>query len=305
MIAVGILRWFFNLQREEIQLLFAARGTEISTGEISNLSEEFLLRFYALHRRYISLINALIEKNGGMVLHLDGTGESGDEIVFTGKDGKTGITLDAQIMPAESVKYLEPFLKKLKDSFGVPLVVVRDMSRQIRDTVSDVFPGVLQQICHYHFVGNLGKLIFKGRYEKLRKLVLDTHVLPQLSALKKKVSKESSTDYLVLGERKWVALAIEYLLWPRETPSGYPFVLPYFEIMNRVLEISGLIKRIVRWNADHYLVVHAVLDFSEKLKRLTATQELQVQYYHIKKIYRWFEDARKVLGVSRHLSGNG
>jgi len=32
---------------------------------------------------------------------------------------------------------------------------------------------------------------------------------------------------------------------------------------------------------------------------------LQVQYYHIKKIYRWFEDARKVLGVSRHLSGNG
>jgi len=135
--------------------------------------------------------------------------------------------------------------------------------------------------------------------------VLDTHVLPQLSALKKKVSKESSTDYLVLGERKWVALAIEYLLWPRETPSGYPFVLPYFEIMNRVLEISGLIKRIVRWNADHYLVVHAVLDFSEKLKRLTATQELQVQYYHIKKIYRWFEDARKVLGVSRHLSGNG
>jgi len=46
-----------------------------------------------------------------MVLHIDGTGESGDEIVFTGKDGKTGITLDAQIMPAESVKYLKPFLK--------------------------------------------------------------------------------------------------------------------------------------------------------------------------------------------------
>ncbi|MCW3129158.1 MAG: hypothetical protein N2V75_03550 [Methanophagales archaeon] len=103
MIAVGLLRWFFNLQREEIQLLFAVRGTEISTGEISNLSEEFLLRFYALHRRYIPLIKALIEKKGGMVLHLDGTGESGDEIVFTGKDGKTGITLDAQIMPAESV----------------------------------------------------------------------------------------------------------------------------------------------------------------------------------------------------------
>jgi len=177
MIVVGLLRWFFNFQRDEIQLLFAARGTKISTGEISNLSEEFLIRFYALHRRHIPRIKALFEKNGGMVLHIDGTGEAGDEIVFTGKDGKTGITLDAQIMPAESVKYLKPFLKKVRDSFGVPLVVVRDMSTQIRDTVSDIFSGVPQQICHYHFVGNLGKIIFKGRYEKLRKLVLDTHIL--------------------------------------------------------------------------------------------------------------------------------
>jgi archaellum component FlaC len=179
------------------------------------------------------------------------------------------------------------------------------MSTQIRDTVSDIFSGVSQQICHYHFVGNLEKLIFKGRYEKLRKLVLDTHILHQLGALKKKVSKDCSRNDLVSGERKWVALAIEYLLWPREIPSGYPFVLPYFEIMNRVLEISGLIRRIVRWNAKHNLAVRAVLDLSEKLKGLTATHELQMQYYHIKKIYGWFEDVRKDLGVSRHLSGNG
>jgi len=109
----------------------------------------------------------------------------------------------------------------------------------------------------------------------------------------------------VSGERKWVALAIEYLLWPREIPSGYPFVLPYFEIMNRALETSGLIRRIVRWNAKHNLAVRAVLDLSEKLKGLTATHELQMQYYHITRIYGWFEDVRKDLGVSRHLSGNG
>lgn len=239
------------------------------------------------------------------MLHLDGTGEAGDEIVFTGKDGKTGITIDAQIMPAESVKYLKPFLQKLGDSFGTPLVVVRDMSTQIRDTVSETFPGVPQQICHYHFVSNLGKLIFKGRYESLRKMMLGTHVLHQLGALKMKVSKDCSIDNLVIGEHKWVALAIEYLLWPREIPSGYPFVLPYFEIMNRALEIIGLIKRIVKWNARHNLAVRAILDLSEKLKELTVTQELQLQYFRIKRIYRWFEDTRKDLGVSRHLSGNG
>jgi hypothetical protein len=40
MTSVGYLRWFFNYQREEIQLLLEARGIKISTGEISKLSEE-------------------------------------------------------------------------------------------------------------------------------------------------------------------------------------------------------------------------------------------------------------------------
>ena len=32
MIAVGLIRWFLNMQREEIQLLLLGRGIEISTG---------------------------------------------------------------------------------------------------------------------------------------------------------------------------------------------------------------------------------------------------------------------------------
>ena len=39
MVAVGFLRWFFNYQREESQLLFETRGVHISTGEISYLSD--------------------------------------------------------------------------------------------------------------------------------------------------------------------------------------------------------------------------------------------------------------------------
>jgi len=40
MIAIGFLRWFFYYQREERPLLLEGRGINISTGEISNLSEE-------------------------------------------------------------------------------------------------------------------------------------------------------------------------------------------------------------------------------------------------------------------------
>lgn len=173
MIVVGILQWFSNYQREEIQLLFDARGTHISTGEISNLSEEFLLRFYVIHRKHIPKLKALFEKNNGMALHLDGTGEAGDDIVFSAKDGITGITIDAQIIPSESKKYLTPFLQRIHDSVGIPVAVIRDMSGQIRDAVAEIFPDVLQLICQYHFVKNLGKGLFKERYETLREFIVD------------------------------------------------------------------------------------------------------------------------------------
>ncbi|MBC2706479.1 MAG: hypothetical protein HF977_01940 [ANME-2 cluster archaeon] len=149
MVAIGILRWFFDYQREEIKTIFLSRGIHISTGEISNLSEEFLLRFYALHKRHVPQIKALFEKKGGIRLHLDGTGEAGNEIVFMAKEGETGITMDAQIIPTENKKYVKAFLQTLKSNYDTPIVVVRDMSKQIRGAVTEVFSEVQQQICHY------------------------------------------------------------------------------------------------------------------------------------------------------------
>ena len=85
------------------------RGIEISTGEISNLSEEFLLRFYAMHKKHNKMMKSIFDKKGGMILHLDGTGEAGDDIVFTAIDGITGIKIDSQIMPSESKETIIPF----------------------------------------------------------------------------------------------------------------------------------------------------------------------------------------------------
>ena len=80
-IAVGLLRWLMDYQISEIQILLESKGISISTGEISNLSREFLLHFYCIHRRHMEDME-LKE----YMLHLDGTGESGSEIVFMAKD---------------------------------------------------------------------------------------------------------------------------------------------------------------------------------------------------------------------------
>ena len=121
-IAIGFLRWRFNFQRKEIQLILESRGIHISTGEISKLSEEFLLRFYVLHKKHYSQTKEIFEKNGGYVLHLDGSAESGDEITFTAKEGITGFTIDSWIMPSESSEYIKPFLESIRNEYGKPRI---------------------------------------------------------------------------------------------------------------------------------------------------------------------------------------
>jgi hypothetical protein len=305
-IAIGFLRWLFNYQREEIQLFLEGRGIRISTGEISNLSEEFLLRFYVIHKNHKLQIKELFEKNSGYILHLDGSAEAGDEITFTAKEGITEITLDSWIMPSEGREYIKPFLENIKENYGSPLTVIRDMREEIAVSVSEVFPGVPQQICHYHFVRNIGDIIFKKRYEELRRRILNTHILARILALKKKLMGGiSNRERIVIAEFYWVRLAIEYILHPREIKSDYPFVLPYLEVMNRSVEILEMFRKIVMWNAWHDKKIGFVLKFNEYLKNMININEVQIWYQKIQCSWKWFEEIRKVLRVSRELSLKG
>ncbi len=302
-IAIGFLRWLFNYQREEIQLFLEGRGIHISTGEISILSEEFLLRFYVLHTKHGSQMKKIFEKNGGYILHLDGSAESGDEITFTAKEGMTGFTIDSWIMPSEGREYIIPFLESLREKYGKPLTVVRDMWEEIAISVSDVFPGISQQVCHYHFVRNLGDIIFKHRYEELRRMILKTKIFARILALKKIcMDGISSHERIFIAEHYWVMLAIEYVLYPRERKSDYPFVLPYLEVINRVMIVLEMLKKIVMWNARRNIGVKVVLKFEEYLKKLIETMEIKAYHSKIKLIQAWFEEIRKVLRVSREFS---
>ena len=308
MVAIGILRWFFDYQREEIRTLLLSRKVHISTGEISNLSEEFLLRFYALHKRLAPQINALFKKRGGIRLHLDGTGEAGNEIVFMAKEGETGIAMDAQIIPTENKKYVKAFMRTLKSHYDTPIVIIRDMSKQIRDAASEIFPEVQQQICHYHFVNNLGKLIFKEKYASFRKSIVKLRILSQFKKMKNKIATMeylASENIIVVAERRWISLAIEHLLISRERSSNYPFVLPYIEIMNRILIIKNMNIKILEWNKFHNLDISKITEFSKKIDAITSNTNVNTQYTNIKEIWTWFEKVRKTLRVGRHLSQKG
>jgi len=70
-------------------------------------------------------------------------------------------------------------------------------------------------------------------------------------------------------------LAIEYILYSRERRSDYPFVLPYLEVMNRVIEITSMARKIVMWNARHNFGVGVVLKFDAYLKKLVDDKDVK------------------------------
>ena len=226
-IAVGLLRWLMDYQISEIQILLESRGISISTGEISNLSREFLLHFYCIHRRHMKDME-LKE----YMLHLDGTGESGGEIVFMAKDSITGITMDACIMPSESSEYITPFLQGISDTFGEPVSVLRNMGIAIKESVSIVFPGILQLICHYHFIKALGKDAFSS-YTELRSSMVSTKALAAISGM----SLPEKGDGIVYAEKLWIAIASEYIVRRLEADNGKLILIDN--------EIEGCLKRTV------------------------------------------------------------
>jgi hypothetical protein len=60
------------MKRHEIRAFLVTKGIYLSTGTISNRSLDFLLLFKQLHKNKCEEIKALIERKGGMILHMDG-----------------------------------------------------------------------------------------------------------------------------------------------------------------------------------------------------------------------------------------
>jgi hypothetical protein len=72
-------------------------------------------------------------------------------------------------LPAENEAHIEPFLERLKQTFGIPLALVHDMGKGILAAVDTVFPGVPDYICHFHFLRDIGKDYLGTEYDTIRK----------------------------------------------------------------------------------------------------------------------------------------
>jgi len=104
------------------------------------------------------------------------------------------------------------------------------------------------------------------------------------------------------AEKLWIAIASEYVLYPRNIPGKYPFLLPYFDILKRCMEIEDMLDSIMGWNASHLMTVKPVMDLYSTVREITHDPMVLENYRIIVRVWKWFENTRKALMVSRALN---
>ncbi len=166
---IGMARYHRNLQRKEIRTeLLLEQDIILSDGSISEVCDRFLLYFEALHVSYAPALRAAMEK--GYPLHIDATNEYGKGGLFLCLDGWRGWVLHATKIATENAEELRPAIDLTTTLFGNPIAVVRDLGTAVAKSVDQLRQkNIPDLVCHYHFLGALGKKLFDADYSLLRK----------------------------------------------------------------------------------------------------------------------------------------
>jgi transposase-like protein len=88
------------------------------------------------------------------------------------------MVINADLIPSEAEENVDPILLDFKDSYGSPLIVVRDMAKGIKLSVDKNFPTAAQQVCQIHFLSDLEKDLITEYHKRLKNLLSSTIYIP-------------------------------------------------------------------------------------------------------------------------------
>ena len=154
---------------EEVRTELLDRGVRLSASEINYLGRKFICYLAHGHRLAMPRINQAMTLTGGYILHLDAMHEHDAPALMTGIDSLSKIVLANMKLPSEHTDHITHFLRKLKADHGTPIACVHDMGSGILKAVAEVFTGVRNFICHFHFLRDIGKDYLNSSYDRLRK----------------------------------------------------------------------------------------------------------------------------------------
>lgn len=297
-ILIGLLRWKLGMKRAEIKQFLHLKGLDLSEGTISNSSFDFLLLFRQLHRDRSDKIKKSLTEQVGIILHVDGTHESGGRVIFVLQEDRYEIILDAAPIPSEGKEHVCKLLTSYKHQYGTPLVIVRDMSESIKSALSEVFPEVPQQICQVHFLRNIERTLLTELHGTLKKLIVKHHLTSRLGLLR--IGDTKSKKDIRDMERLWVHVAVDYLFHPVKKQARWlSLAIPYYYQYQRIKEISILTQRLIQWNASMYFVCEPVMKLFTLLRKVLEDIEVRIAFNVIHRTVQWLDLVREPLRISR------
>ena len=262
----GLARYLKCRQHEEIQAeLSYQAGIEVPVRTISESCHKFVAYVQAVHQESIPLLRREMRDRGGYILHIDGTCEEDSRVLLVCLDSVSGQVLESRKISSENAEEVEQVLRHVRRDWGRPLAVVHDLRKSLITAAGNVFPGVAQFVCHFHFAADVGKDILSSHVDRLRKLFRHTKVRPKLRALCRSLKKfsaaqesgehivgsildsgssqqlrELSTPESVKGAVH--ALASWILAFSNNGDGyGFPFDVPYLTLYDRVLEVDKVL----------------------------------------------------------------
>lgn len=298
LIAVGLLRYGLHHQLAEVQTRFSRRGIHLSLAELSNLSDEFLVRwshwFDATRPRWSPDLEDFI-------LMIDGTQDAGGRVTYRARDATTGLTLHAATLEAESTSEVTRFLEQVKAAFGTPRAIVRDLSSAARAACTAVFPGVPQQACHVHFLRDAGESLLGNAHEALRAAMLATKQLAALARVASALAQPAadSGNPLRRSVRVWTRLLLEDIQSARDATSGFPLRLAYHEVAVRIRDGRRLVAAVVAHAVRANVCDPLLLDAKERLDALGGDERVRTAFVHLDRLQSWFGEVRTLLRLER------
>jgi hypothetical protein len=240
MVDVGLLRYLYGKQREEIRTeLYHKIGRILSDGNITNLCDRFLNYLETLHEIKSPYLREHIQKYGYQ-LHIDATCENGRGGVLVCMEGNNGWVLMAGKIPSENEQYMLPIVEKAVRLFGEPISTMRDLGCGMEKTTKSLKArGVRDLICHYHFLQAVGEKLFENHYDTLRKIIRQCNVRSDLWTvlrdLKNHLVENNYSGGFGIGVLRQDLLALIYWLLEgsgKKKPL-YPFTLPHLGFYDR------------------------------------------------------------------------
>ena len=265
LVFVGLALFQRYRTTQEVLMELLARKVRLSASEVTYLGRKFI-SFLALgHRLATPHIHQKMRLAGGYVLHLDATHDGEAPALMTSMDSLSKIVLANVKIPSEHADYIVPFLRKLLRDYGPPRACVHDMGLGIIKAVAEVFPGIRDFICHFHFLRDLGKDFLEPAYRELRNRLRHHAISTRLHALVRETRATLSghgVDIKLLIQALQTGVPLEdpecvpsvasyaLALWALQGKKsgngyGFPFDRPLLEFTVRLLTLDRRVPEVV------------------------------------------------------------